>query len=371
MVKKTLVVKRNGGQEPLDIEKIHRVLEWATEDLSGVSVSDIEMKAQLQFFDGITTSEIHAITVAAAEDLITEQSPNYQYVASRLMIYDLRKKVFGSYEPIRLFEIVKKNVELGMYDPELLNWYTEAEWVKLGSYIKHDRDYKLTAAGVKQIIEKYLVQDRKTNTYFDTPQVAFMVLAAVGFHKYPQRKRLQYVREFYDALSKHEISLPTPILAGLRTPIRQFSSCVVIDIDDSLESITDATKLMVKYASKRAGLGINGGRIRAEGTKVGHGEVVHTGVTPYYRMFESAVKSCSQGGVRDACLEKHSYVETLDHVKVDGVEYPLNGVIEVDGKVVLVKELVNTALNDPTLTVTKTCLHVDSAETPLSSSQNT
>jgi len=294
------VTKRNGKRELLNVEKMHQVLEWACEDINGVSVSDIEMKSHIQFYDNIHTSKIHEITTSAAEDLITEETPNYQYVAARLMIFDLRKKVFGSYETKRLYEIVSTNVKKGIYEPKLLNWYTEEELNKLGSYIKHDRDFKLTAAAVKQIKDKYLIQDRSANIYYETPQIAFMMLSATAFHKYPVEKRIEYVRGMYDAISKFQVSLPTPILGGLRSPIKQFSSCVLIDVGDSLESITDATKIMTKYVSKRAGLGINGGRIRAVGSKVGRGEIVHTGVTPYYRNFESAIKSCSAGGIRDA-----------------------------------------------------------------------
>lgn len=293
------VTKRDGSREALDVEKIHQVVGQACEELSGVSTSDLLMRARPQFYDGITTEHIHAMTTAAAEDLITAETPNYQYVAARLMSFDLRKKVFGSYEPKRLFDIVKTNVARGVYDAKLLEWYTESDWVKLGSYLKHERDFKLTAAAMKQIKDKYLVQDRSTKTFYETPQIAFMLIAATGFHAYKEG-RLQHIREMYDALSKFQVSLPTPILAGLRTPTKQFSSCVLIDVGDSLESLTDAAKAMTKYASKRAGLGINGGRIRAIGSKVGNGEIVHTGVTPYYRMFESAIKSCSQGGIRDA-----------------------------------------------------------------------
>lgn len=294
------VVKRNGDREPLDVEKMHRVLDWACEDLAGVSVSDVEMRSHIQFYDGILTSEINDITISAAEDLISVESPNYQYVAARLMLFDLRKKVFGSFETKRLIDIVKENVAAGIYEPKLLEWYSEDEWIKLGSAIKHDRDFKLTAAAVKQIKDKYLLQDRSQKKYYETPQVTFLMIAATAFHRYPAATRLQYVREMYDAISKFQVSLPTPILGGLRSITRQFSSCVLIDAGDSLESITDAAKTMTKYASKRAGLGINGGRIRSIGSKVGNGEIVHTGVVPYFRKFESAIKSCSQGGIRDA-----------------------------------------------------------------------
>lgn len=294
------VTKRDGTQEPLDVEKMHRVLEWACEDLAGVSVSDIEMKSHIQFYDKITTQKIHEITISAAEDLISEDSPNYQYVAARLMVFDLRKRVFGSFETRRLLEVVKENVARGIYDKDLLTKYSEEDWNKLGSYLKHDRDFRLTAAAIKQIKDKYLLQDRSTKVYYETPQVAFMLIAATGFMNYPAETRMQYVREMYDAISKFQVSLPTPILGGLRSSIKQFSSCVLIDVGDSLQSLDDASAAMRKYASKRAGLGINGGRIRALGTRVGTGEVVHTGVVPYYRGFESTIKSCSQGGIRDA-----------------------------------------------------------------------
>ncbi len=302
------VTKRNGKREPLNVEKMHQVLEWACEDIHGVSVSDIEMRSHIQFYDDIPTHKIHEITTSAAEDLITEETPNYQYVAARLMIFDLRKKVFGSYETKRLSEIVEANVKLGIYEPKLLEWYTADELTKLGSYIKHERDFKLTAAAVKQIKDKYLIQDRSSKVYYETPQIAFMMLSATMFHKYPADKRIEYVRGMYDAISKFQVSLPTPILGGLRSPIKQFSSCVLIDVGDSLESITDAAKIMTKYVSKRAGLGINGGRIRAVGSKVGGGEIVHTGVTPYYRYFESAIKSCSAGGIRDAAATLYAPV---------------------------------------------------------------
>jgi ribonucleoside-diphosphate reductase alpha chain len=309
------VTKRDGSKELFDAEKIHTNLQWAAEDLTGVSISDVLMKSSDQLYDGITTEKIHDITVADAESLISEDKPNYQYFTGKLMIQDLRKKVFDSFEPMRLYDIVKKNVEIGCYDKALMEWYTEDEWAKLGSYIKHDRDFNLTAAAVKQIREKYLIQDRSTKTYYETPQIAFMVMAATGFHRYGTN-RLKYVRDMYDAISKAKISLPTPILGGLRSPIKQFSSCVLMDVDDDLQSIVDSAGLMTKYVSKRAGLGINGGRIRAIGSRVGRGEIVHTGVTGYFRQFQEAIKSTSAGGIRDAAATIyapiwHSEIETM------------------------------------------------------------
>jgi ribonucleoside-diphosphate reductase alpha chain len=294
------VTKRNGEKESLDVDKIHKVLEWACEDLSGVSVSDIEMRAHIQFYDGIKTSDINEITINAAEELISADSPNYQYVAARLMIFDLRKKVFGAFETKHLFDVVKRNVELGVYDKGLLDWYSLDDYEKMNGYIKHQRDFKLTAAAVKQIKDKYLIQDRSSKVFYETPQIAFLLIAATAFREYPKETRLSYVKDMYDAISTFKVSLPTPILGGLRSSTRQFSSCVLIDVGDDLNSISDATKAMTKYAAKRAGLGINGGRIRALGSKVGNGEIVHTGVVPFYRKFESSIKSCSQGGIRDS-----------------------------------------------------------------------
>ena len=298
------VLKRGGATEPHEVEKIHKVLEWACEGITGVSVSDIEMAANIQFYDLIPTETIHDILIAAAEDLISEDTPNYQYVAARLALFQLRKKVLGGYNPIHLLDLVRKNVELGLYDPQLESYYTESEWDLLNSFINHKRDDKLTIASVKQLKDKYLVQDRSTKTVYETPQYAFMLIAAVLFKnydkKYNSNTRLKYVKEFYDALSKFDISLPTPIMAGVRTLIKQFSSCVLVDMGDSLESITAAGNAITRYGAKRAGLGINGGRLRAVGSKIRNGEVVSTGVVPYFRKLQGDLKCVSQGGIRDA-----------------------------------------------------------------------
>jgi ribonucleoside-diphosphate reductase alpha chain len=296
------VTKRDGTFENYDVEKIHASLQNACEGILGVSVSDIAMKTDPQVYDGIPTQTLEDMTASSCEDLISEDHPNYSRVLARLLITDLRKRVFGTFEPERLIEVVKKNVERGVYDAKLLDWYTDDEWLKLGAYIKHDRDYNLSGAAVKQIRDKYLVQDRSSKTYFETPQVMFMLIPVVAFRNRPKKQRLQLIRETYDMLSTFKISLPTPILAGLRTSIKQFSSCVLIDVGDDLDSIDDASKVMGRYAAKRAGLGINGGKLRPLGSKVGKGEIVHTGVTPFYRQFESTVKSRSQGGIRDASV---------------------------------------------------------------------
>lgn len=302
------VTKRNGTLEEYDVEKIHASLQNACEGIIGVSVSDIAMKTDPQVFDGIPTQTLEDMTASSAEDLISEHNPNYSKVLAKLLITDLRKRVFGTFEPARLIEVVKNNVERGVYDAKLLEWYSDDEWLKLGAFIKHDRDFTLSGAAVKQIRDKYLVQDRSTKTYFETPQIMFMLIPVVAFRNRPKKQRLQLIRETYDMLSSFKISLPTPILAGLRTSIKQFSSCVLIDVGDDLDSIDDASKVMGKYAAKRAGLGINGGKIRPLGSKVGKGEIVHTGVTPFYRQFESTVKSRSQGGIRDASVTLYAPV---------------------------------------------------------------
>jgi ribonucleoside-diphosphate reductase alpha chain len=301
MNKTISVIKRNGTRELLDIEKIHKVLEWATEDLSNTSVSDIEMKSHLQFYDGITTDEIHNIITYASEGLI-KQEYNYQYVAARLALFHLRKKVLGQYEPVHIRDLVTKNIQLRVYDPNLLSYYSTEEWDRINGFLDHRRDYRLTIAAVKQAMDKYLVKDRTSGKIYETPQYAFMLIAAVMFRNYPRETRLNYVKDFYDAITRFQISLPTPILAGVRTITKQFSSCVLIDVDDNLDSIGDAATAIMKYGAKRAGIGVNGGRIRAVKSKIRGGEVSHTGVTHYYRKFESSLKCCSQGGIRDAAM---------------------------------------------------------------------
>jgi ribonucleoside-diphosphate reductase alpha subunit len=314
-MKKISVVKRDGRREPLNIDKIHQVLEWATDGLTGTSVSDIEMRSHIQLHDGISTERIHEIITAAAEDLI-KQEHNYQFAAARLALFHLRKKVLNQYEPIPLIDLVKANVARGVYDQEILSYYSDAEWQKLDAFLDHERDCRLTSAAVKQIMDKYLVKDRTTGEIFETPQYAFILIAAVIFKNYPADVRLQYVRDFYDALTKMQISLPTPILAGVRTSTKQFSSCVLIDIDDNLDSIGDGATAIMKYGAKRAGIGVNGGRIRAVKSRIRNGEVSHTGVTHYYRKFESSLKCC--------CLRPDMYVEILQDTPV---RIPISAVV--------------------------------------------
>ena len=293
------VIKRDGRKEPLNIEKLHKVVFWATENLSGVSASELELRSQIQFYNNIKTSELQETLIKAAADLISEEATNYQYVAGRLVNYHLRKQVYNDYHPLSLIDIIKKNVGSGFYDANLLSDYTEEEWASINKFVDHERDMQLTYVAMEQLRGKYLVQNRVTGEIMETPQVAYALIAASLFAKYPQETRLKYVRDYYDAISKHDISLPTPIMAGLRTPQRQFSSCVLIETGDSLDSINATSSAIVKYVSQKAGIGIGAGSIRAIGSPIRRGDASHTGLIPFYKMFQAAVRSCSQGGVRN------------------------------------------------------------------------
>jgi ribonucleoside-diphosphate reductase alpha chain len=271
----------------------------ACSDINGVSPSEVEIKSSLQFYNGITSSEIQETLIKSAADLISEETPNYQWVAGRLIVYHLRKMVYGDYDPWPLLDIVRRNVEEGWYDPALLEDYTQDEWNELNNYVKHDRDENFTYAAMEQFRGKYLVQNRVTNEIKETPQVAYMLIAATLFADYPKETRMRWVKDYYDAVSNFYISLPTPVMAGVRTPQRQFSSCVLIESDDSLDSINATTSSIVKYVSQKAGIGIGAGSIRALGSPIRKGDAYHTGVIPFYKMFQSATRSCSQGGVRN------------------------------------------------------------------------
>jgi ribonucleoside-diphosphate reductase alpha chain len=295
----TEVIKRDGTREPLDIEKLHKVVFYACEDINGVSPSEVEIKSQIQFFDGIKTADVQETLIKSAADLISEEAPNYQWVAGRLINYHLRKMVYGQFEPWHLRDLVEKNVELGFYDSQILDTYTKAEFNKLNNYIKHQRDNTLTYAAMEQFRGKYLVQNRVTKQIYETPQMAYMLIAMTLFQSYPKETRIKWVKDYYDAISTFDISLPTPVMAGVRTPQRQFSSCVLIETDDSLDSINATTSSIVKYVSQKAGIGIGAGRIRALGSPIRSGDAYHTGVIPFYKMFQSATRSCSQGGVRN------------------------------------------------------------------------
>ena len=293
------VIKRNGIKEELDIEKMHKVVMWATEGITGVSASEVELKSHIQFYTGIKTGDIQETLIKSAADLISEETPNYQYVAGRLINYHLRKQVYGDYTPWPLLKLVEHNVESGFYDRGLLEAYDADEWEKLNSYIKHERDETFTYVAMEQWRGKYLVQNRVTGEMFETPQMAYMLIAATLFQDYPKETRLHWVKDYYDAISNFDVSLPTPVMAGVRTPQKQFSSCVLIETDDSLDSINATTASIVKYVSQKAGIGIGAGRIRALGAPIRKGDAYHTGVTPFYKLFQSATRSCSQGGVRN------------------------------------------------------------------------
>lgn len=296
----TIVVKkRNGGSESFNAEKINKVLLWATNGLSSVSASDVAMNAHIQFYPGIKTSEIHKVLIQSAVDLISERSPNYQFVASNLLNYLLRKEIFETkFQMPSLIDVINRNIKLDLYDKIILDKYSKEELEKADSFIKHDRDYELTYAGLQQLIDKYLVKDRSTDKTYETPQFCFMMISLTVFADYDKDGRMDYVKDLYDLISEHKISLPTPIMAGIRTPNRQFSSCTLIEIGDSLDSIFYGNVAIGQYVAKRAGIGINVGSIRALGSKVRNGEVVHTGVIPFFKMFQSTLHSCSQGGIR-------------------------------------------------------------------------
>ena len=302
----TNVVKRNGSVESLDLNKLHLMVEEACTDLAGVSASQVEMQSGIQFYDGITTSEVQEILIRSASDLIDLEHPNYQFVAARLLLFALRKQLFGRmHECPTVLEHTQKCVELGVYDAEILSLYSDEEFGKLQSFIVHERDYLFTYAGLRQVVDKYLVQDRSSGALYETPQFMYLMIAATIFSKYPKETRLDYVKRYYDAISKHKINIPTPIMAGVRTPLRQFASCVLVDIDDTRHSIIHSNTAIFEYVCQRAGIGINAGRIRGINSKIRGGEVQHTGVIPFLKMFESTVKSCTQNGIRGGSATVH------------------------------------------------------------------
>jgi len=292
------VTKRDGRLEDINLDNIHRVVTWAAEGLQNVSVSQVELKSHIQFYNGIRTDDIHETIIKAAADLISQDTPDYQYLAARLAIFHLRKIAYGEFEPPHLYDHVKKLTEAGKYDRHIIADYSREEFDELNAYIDHSRDMTFSYAAVKQLEGKYLVQNRVTRQIYETPQFLYILVAMCLFSKYPEETRLDYVKRFYDAVSTFKVSLPTPIMSGVRTPTRQFSSCVLIECDDSLDSINATTSAIVKYVSQRAGIGINAGRIRGLGSEIRGGEAQHTGCIPFFKMFQAAVKSCSQGGVR-------------------------------------------------------------------------
>ena len=305
MTNGTMIVKRNGSKEHLNIDKIHFVVQEACEGLAGVSVSQIEMNANLQFYDNMSTGEIQEILIRSANDLISLEVPNYQYAAARLLSYSINKQVFGDYNAIPFRDMIQKNIDRGLYDSSILKAYTDEEIASLDSYVKHKRDENFTYAGLRQVSDKYLVQDRSTGEIFETPQFMYMMIAATLFSTYPKEDRLHYVRRYYDATSLFKINIPTPVMAGVRTPVRQFASCVLVDSDDTLDSIFASDMSIGRYTAQRAGIGINAGRIRGVNARIRGGEVAHTGIVPFLKKFEATVRCCTQNGVRGGSATTH------------------------------------------------------------------
>ena len=301
------VVKRGSrGKEPLNIDKIHEMVEYACEDINGVSSSQVEMNSGLQFYDGISTDEIQQILIRSASDLISLEHPNYQYVAARLLLFSLRKQVIGKlWDHPKLYSHTQNGIENGVYDPEIMKWYSKAEFDRMEGWIDHERDYNFTYAGLRQVIDKYLVQDRSNGQVFETPQFMYMLISATIFKNYPNGKRMTYVKKYYDAISKFKLNIPTPVMAGVRTPIRQYASCVLVDVDDTLPSIFSSDMAIGNYVAQRAGIGINAGRIRGINSRIRGGEVQHTGVIPFLKKFEATVKCCTQNGVRGGSATVH------------------------------------------------------------------
>ena len=301
------VKKRNGrGTEPLNIDKIHEMVEYACEDITGVSASQVEMRSGLQFYDGISTEEIQEILIKSTAVLVDLNNPNYTYVASRLLLYSLRKQVIRKlWDHPHFYEHVKKVVDLELYDKEILSHYQRKDFDRMENWLNHNRDYDFTYAGLRQVIDKYLVQDRSTNVVYETPQFMYMMIAATLFAKYPKERRMSYVKKYYDAISTFKINIPTPVMAGVRTPLKQYASCVLVDIDDTLPSIFSSDMAVGRYVAQRAGIGINAGRIRGINSRIRGGEVQHTGVIPFLKKFEATVKCCTQNGVRGGSATVH------------------------------------------------------------------
>ena len=300
------VIKRNGDTEPLNLDKMHLMMDEACRDLAGVSASQVEMKSGIQFYDGITTAEIQEILIRSASDLINLDNPNYQFVAARLLLFSVRKSLYGKVKDHPPFlNHIEKCVDLGVYDKTILDNYTKEELSKVGNYINHNRDYLFTYAGLRQVVDKYLIQDRSTGRVYETPQFMYMMIALTIFASYSKETRLSYVKRYYDAISKHKINIPTPIMAGVRTPLRQFASCVLVDSDDTLDSIFSSDMAIGRYVAQRAGIGINAGRIRGINSKIRGGEVQHTGVVPFLKKFESTVRCCTQNGIRGGSATVH------------------------------------------------------------------
>ena len=302
----TKVQKRDGRVESLDLDKMHLMVEEACDGLSNVSASQVEMTSGIQFYDGITTAEIQEILIKSASDLIDLDHPNYQFVAARLLLFSLRKQLYGGRREMpSLIDHITKLAYDDHYDRDIFTKYSQEEIEKVETFIDHDRDFLFTYAGLRQVVDKYLVQDRSVGKVHETPQFMYMMIALTIFREYPKETRLSYVRRYYDAISKHRLNIPTPIMAGVRTPLRQFASCVLVDVDDTLDSIFSSDMAIGRYVAQRAGIGINAGRIRGINSKIRGGEVQHTGVVPFLKKFESTVRCCTQNGIRGGSATVH------------------------------------------------------------------
>ena len=302
----TKVKKRDGRIESLDLDKMHLMVEESCKGLAGVSASQVEMKSGIQFYNGISTGEIQEILIRSASDLIDLDHPNYQYVAARLLLFSVRKQLYGKMKELpNLEQHIVECVSAEVYDNDIYTKYSQEEIAKADSFIDHDRDYLFTYAGLRQVVDKYLVQDRSSGGVYETPQFMYMMIALTIFAEYPKETRMSYVKRYYDAISKHKINIPTPIMAGVRTPLRQFASCVLVDVDDTLDSIFTSDMAIGRYVAQRAGIGINAGRIRGTNSKIRGGEVAHTGVIPFLKKFESTVRCCTQNGIRGGSATVH------------------------------------------------------------------
>ena len=300
------VKKRNGSIEPIDLDKMHKMVEAACEGLAGVSASQVEIQSGIQFYDGITTGEIQEILIRSASDLIDLDHPNYQFVASRLLLFAVRKSLYGRMKEVpSLVDHVNSCVAARVYDHAIYDKYSLEEIQRADTWIDHDRDFLFTYAGLRQVVDKYLVQDRSSGQVYETPQFMYIMIALTMFAEYPKDTRMDYVHRYYNAISKHRINIPTPIMAGVRTPLRQFASCVLVDVDDTLDSIFTSDMAIGRYVAQRAGIGINAGRIRGINAKIRGGEVQHTGVVPFLKKFESTVRCCTQNGIRGGSATVH------------------------------------------------------------------
>ena len=293
-----MIKKRSGEFEKFNIEKINKVINWATEGISGVSLSEVEINAKLNITENITTQDIHQVIIDSAANLISLEKPNYQYVASRLLNYQLRKDVWGGKHAPRLIDVIHAGIKKKVYDGAIIEKYSEDEINKIGEFVDHDRDLNFTYAGIKQLCDKYLIKNRVTGKIFETPQFAYVLIAAYAFINYPKETRLEYVHRFYNAISRHKINLPTPIMAGLRTNSKSYASCCLIGVEDNKESITASGTAVSIATASRCGIGIDVSKIRAIGSPVNNGEVVHTGIIPFLKIFEASVKAWQQNGLR-------------------------------------------------------------------------